>query len=150
MLIKGVPVREGEISNVLAQYQSILEQFQPSPEKPVSLAFGTETYQFRVDGRNLLIEERGMINAKQSVPVFIDSDRFCGQPPDGYQRRSVRLEWMGNLDRDGRADFLVDASAYRSCALVPIYPEHFLILSSRGAKGEVGMVVPAVGYHRLK
>jgi hypothetical protein len=119
----------------------------------VSLALGTETYEFHLDGLNLLIEERGKISAKQSVPLFTPSDRFCGQPPDGYQRRSVRLLWMGDLDRDGRADFLVDASAYRSCALLPILledPEHFLILSSRGGKGEIGMVVPMVGHHPQK
>jgi hypothetical protein len=102
---------------------------------------GTETYEFRLDGLNLLIEERGTKSAKQSVPLFIESDSACR----GSLRRSVRLEWMGDLDLDGRADFLVDASAYRSCELLPIYPEHFLILSSRGAKDEVGMVVPAVG-----
>lgn len=141
MLIKGLRVRNGEMFNVLAKDQFIAQQLQPIPKEPVSLVLGTETYEFRLDGLNLLIEERGTKSAKQSVPLFIESDSACR----GSLRRSVRLEWMGDLDLDGRADFLVDASAYRSCELLPIYPEHFLILSSRGAKDEVGMVVPAVG-----
>jgi hypothetical protein len=59
---------------------------------------------------------------------------------------------MGDLDGDGRADFLIWASAYRGCELPVLLedPEHFLMLSSRGAKGEVGMVVPAVGYRPQK
>jgi hypothetical protein len=155
MFIKGVAIREGEISNVLAQYL-------PIPEEPVSLlrddvaelALGTETYQFRVYGLNLLIGERGKVSAQQSVPLFIDPDKRCGEPapPSNGLLRRVRLEWTGDIDGDERADFLVYASAYRNCALPVLHedPEHFLILSSEGGKGEVGMVVPMVGHHPQK
>jgi hypothetical protein len=153
MFVKGLPIKEGEISNVLAERQLwIAREPQPIPDEPVSLALGTETYRFRVDGLDLVIEERGKTGAQQRVPLFIDPDKRCDNPRNGPLRRDMELRWMGDLDGDGRADFLLWASAYRSCAL-PISledPEHFLILSSRGAKGEVGMVVPAVGYHRVK
>jgi hypothetical protein len=144
MFIKGFPIKEGEISNVLAEQQRIpaAEEPQRLPDEPVSLAFGTETYQFRVNGLDLVIEERGKTSAQQRVPLFIDPDKRCDDPRNGLLRRDVALYWMGDLDGDGRADFLLWASAYRSCALAILRwdPEHFLILSSRGAKGEVGMV----------
>jgi hypothetical protein len=166
MFIKGLPIKEGEISNVLAERQLwILGGGRPTnpysgEPDPVSLTFGTETFQFRLDFLNLVIEEHGKTSAKQTVPLFIDPDKRCTPSPltpDTSKpywdlRREASLRWMGDLDGDGRADFLLWASAYRSCAL-PISledPEDFLILSSKGAKGEVGMVVPAVGYRRVK
>src|SRR5262249_45431266 len=99
------------------------------------------------DGLNLTIEERGKTSAKQTLPLFIDDHRCI--LPDGAPRRDVRLVWMGDLDGDQRADFLLNASAYRSCVRVVFSedPEQFLILSSRGEKGEIGKAIPPVGHH---
>jgi hypothetical protein len=72
MLVKGLQVKEGPISNILAQRLPLVEEPQPVPEEPLSVVLGTETYQLRIDGLNLLIEERGKTIAKQTVPVFID------------------------------------------------------------------------------
>jgi hypothetical protein len=137
MLVKGLDVKEGEISNVLAQRL-------PIGDEPVSLTLGTETYEFRLDGLNLIIEERGKTSGKQTLPLFIDDNRCIVPDP---LRRNVELVWMGDLDGDQRADFLVSASAYRSCVRVALSedPEQFLILSSRGEKGEIGKAVQFVG-----
>jgi hypothetical protein len=143
ILVKGLDIREGEISNVLAQRQRIADE-------PVSLTLAAETYPFRLDELNLTIEERGKISPEQTLHLLID-DNGCiqsGRP----MRRHVEMEWMGDLDGDQRADFFLnasDASAYGSCVrgVLPEDPEQFLILSSKGGKGEVGMVVPMVGHH---
>ena len=146
MLVKGLQLRPGSIPSVLAERQTIAENQQPLPADPVSVNLGTEMYRLRMDGLNLLIEESGNTNAKQTVPLFID-DKRCNQIDSNSLRRDVRLEWAGDLDDDQRADFLISASAYRSCVRVvsPQDPGLFLILSSRGGSGEVGRAIEAVG-----
>ena len=149
MLVKGLKAQEGAIANVLGQRGPFAPEPQPIADEPVSLVLGSETYELRLDGLNLAVEERGVTSAQQIVPLFVDPDKRCDNTPNGDIRRSVKLVWMGDLDRDGRADFLIYASAYRSCAR-PILgedPQLFLILSSRGRNGEIGQVIKPVGSH---
>jgi hypothetical protein len=146
MLLKGLQLRPGSIPSVLAERQAIAENLQALPVDAVSVSLGTEMYRLRLDGLNLLIEESGNTNARQTLPLFID-DKRCNEIDRTSLRRDVRLEWAGDLDGDQRADFLISASAYRSCVRVVSSqdPGLFLILSSRGGTGEVGRVIEALG-----
>ena len=147
MLIKGLQVPEGAISNVVGQRRIIADQATPIAGEPASVALGSETYELRADGLNLLIEERGKTRARQTVPLFIDPDKRCDRSADNSLGRRIELVWMGDLDHDQRADFLIYASSFRSCAL-PILredPEFVLILSSKSSVGEIGQVIKPVG-----
>jgi hypothetical protein len=102
----------------------------PTSDPPYMFIKGLSIQQGEIS--NVLAEQQRIPAAEEPQPLpdgpFIDPDKRCNDPRNGRLRRDVALYWMGDLDGDGRADFLLWASAYRSCALAILRwdPEHFL------------------------
>jgi hypothetical protein len=139
MFVKGLKSAAGSVSNVLSSHIELSSE-------PSSVSWAADTYQFRLDRFNLLIEKLDSNNVKQSVPLFIDPDKRCKDMIESNIRRNVMLRFMGDIDRDQKPDFIIDASAYRSCAttITRIDPLVILILSSEAEDGQLGRIVQSV------
>jgi hypothetical protein len=139
MVVKGLKAEAGQLSSVLSEDRQISKE-------SVSLNWGGEKIQLHLERLNLVLEKMGT-SAKQTVALFLDPEGRCKTIDERDLRLQVRLQWMGDLDRDKRPDFLIWASSYRSCASSLLRgpeqtnPERILILSSGAINGEFGRVV---------
>jgi hypothetical protein len=139
MFVKGLKADTGNISNALSASIEISAE-------PLLVSWDGETYQLTIDHFNLLVSKFGNNGAKQSIPLFIDPNEGCKSVNEADIRRRVMLQFMGDIDQDQKPDFMIYASAYRSCAITVSRtdPMPILLLSSQAPTGQLGRIVQSV------
>jgi hypothetical protein len=140
MFVKGLKADVGSISNALSGSVEISTE-------PSLVSWAGDTYQLKVDHFNLLISKRGNKNSKQSVPLFFDPGEACKGMNETDIRRIVMLQFMGDIDGDQKPDFMIYASAHRSCAITisRTDPMPILLLSNETqGSGQFGKIVQSV------
>jgi hypothetical protein len=135
LFVKGLNAAVGEISSALSISVDLSSD-------PSFVPWAVDTYQIRLDRFNLVIEKTDNNNAMQVIPLFKDPYEGCKDVNEADIRRNVNLTFMGDIDRDHQPDFIISASAYRSCAqTISGRDLHFLILSSEAKNGQLGKIV---------
>jgi len=121
----------------------ISERIEVSSES-ISLKWHSETVRIRREKLGLLITKTGPPQIEQSFTLYRDPTNSCTEGDYDSTRFWTLVDWVGDLDRDQKPDFVIMASAYKSCGVTILDgpeqgdPAHFLILSGRASPGQIG------------
>ena len=91
MFVKGLNAAEGNVLNALSDPLQI-------SSNPSSVKWGSDSYEFRLDRVSLLIQKTGRTSSNQAIPLFVAPNTPCKNVTESDLRRSVMLQFMGDLD----------------------------------------------------